>query len=360
GGGGGGGGNSTLSSSSSTSSVNSSSSSSSIADISGLVFGDSLNADWGHFSAFQWSVVESKGSSYDDGQVTTNVAQWKVVQSASTDHQSVIEASFLTSDKSWAQFEVSTSSTKDLSDYETGKLSFDLNVLDWGNALNQNTGTGAFEVRVECGWPCSSHTNLFTVKDVNVWSHVEVSIAEMVKDGLDLTKVDRTFIIKPAAKDINGVRIQLDNIKWTKGTIKANKPKIIYAEHFNENSSGGWQFFLADERSSYGSYALNYGLVVYPSASIFYNDWALEKQLANAINLDRKKVSLQFYPNKQIMGQGWLQFSATDGVGRKAYSNYIQVNQLQADAWNRVSFTVNNTEFAADAGFSADDVRTLG
>jgi hypothetical protein len=327
------------------------------------VFGDNLNPSWGKFNAYEWSGASGSGKNYDDGQ-TTNFLQWKIVQATSSEHASVIEVSYAQQDDRWAQFYVVPTATKttDLSRFETGKFSFDINVIDWGAAYDSTTGTGTFEVRVECGWPCASHAFNVVIGKSNEWQHVEINVADFASSGADLTKLDGTFLIKPIIGKQKGTRYQLDNIKWTKGSTAAAKKKIIFEEHFNTYASkNDWVFVPVNSTMNAAQSFISDGLLIATSAnSTSYTDWAIEKTLDQTINIDHKNINFQINPDISLKGFSNLELVATDSSGYTAYTRGIYLDAtFKANAWNQVSFNVDNAGVVADNLFNPAMVKKL-
>lgn len=321
-----------------------------------IVFGDSLNSSWGKFTAYEWSNTSNSGFNYADGQ-TTNFLRWKIVQAPSAEHSSVIEVNYATDqDLRWAQFYITPTTPADLSKYETGTFSFDINVLDWGDAYDSTTGTATFEVRVECGWPCSSHPVNVVVGKTSQWEHVDIKVTDFANSGADLTKLDGTFLIKPIIGKQKGTRYQLDNIKWTKGPT-VTKKKIIFEEHFNTYASkDAW---VANPNYTY-TY-INDGLLVATSWSQnnIFNDWSIERTLTTPINIDHKNVKYLVNPDISLKGNATLELIAIDTNGNQAYVPSIYLGSLAANNWNQVSFNVDTAGVTADYSFNPASVNRI-
>lgn len=337
-----------------------SSASSISASNSEIVFGDSLNSSWGKFTAYEWSDTLGTGKNYDDGQ-TTNFLRWKIVQSSSAEHSSVVEVNYAADQNSrWAQFYITPATPADLSKYETGTFSFDINVLDWGDAYDSNTGTATFEVRVECTWPCASHPVNVVIGKTNQWEHVDIKVSDFANSGADLTKLDGTFLIKPIIGKQKGTRYQLDNIKWTKGPAIAKK-KIIFEEHFNTYASKDAWVSVPVNGSTLGATFINDGLLVATSWSQnnTFNDWAIERTLTTPISMDKKNVKYLINPDISLKGNASLEFVATDTNGNHAYVPSIFLSSFVANNWNQVSFNVDTAGVMADFSFNPTAVNKI-
>ena len=216
------------------------------------------------------------------------------------------------------------------------------------------------EIRVECGWPCSSHGLNFELKTTNQWVHVEINVADLlVGGGADLTKLDSTLIIKPLINHQRGVRYQLDNIQWKKGANAAVKRKIIFQEHFNTlTSPDNWAFVSVFGHPSHASKTISEGLSISPSiAGSYYENWALETTLPSTININHKKFSIQFKPDHAMIGPSELQFVALDNAGRSAEGPRISLFELRPLKWVTVKF--DSSEVVTENGFDANTVRKL-
>jgi hypothetical protein len=337
-----------------------SSSSSPTVDSGSYIFQNSFNAEWGSFSAFEWNTINNAGKNYTDGQ-SGNFVSWSI-QDSVADHQSVVDVKLGNAANVWGQFEVSLK--KDLSSYGTGKIAFDINPIDFGSAWDTLTQSATFEVRAECVWPCTSHPYFIVFKKANEWSHVELDIKEMVTDGLDLANIDRALIIKPVSTQAQNVHLQLDNIRWVKGTGSLPSSNPIVAEHFNLYSDAAQWAISADPITMQpgASVGINMGLSMYPALinNSYYSSWQVEKTLANSINIHNKKVSLQLLINKGVAPTASFSFFAVDTNGRRASMGDISASALTLNVYNRVSFNINSNDFSADFGFDDTKVSRIG
>ena len=327
----------------------------------GVVFADCVNKNWGVFKTFNYEVATGKSSEYTSETNAGNV-QWKLVDSPAAGRNKVVEVSFGQKAGFNSQIYVNTDPV-DRSAYATGKIQFDVNVQSFGNAYDPNKGQMLFEVVVECVWPCLSHSGKFPVTFLNQWQTVEFNIAELVRDGLDLKKVNTSFMIRPSIDDgaQTGVVFQLDNIKWVKGTGSIANPKDVYVEHFNtEASANNWTFVNYGGGIREIHKHLAQGLGAFPEWTSSLDHWALETQLSKPINIKNKTVSLQIKLLSSIVsGFAYpMEFGlvATDGVGREVATERFSSQNMTDKAWTTVSTKVGSS-FAG--GFNAADVRKL-
>lgn len=327
----------------------------------GVIFADCVNKSWGVFKTFNYEVATGKSTEYTSETNAGNV-QWKLVDSPAVGRNKVVEVSFGSKSGVNSQIYVSTTAT-DRSTYATGKIQFDVNVQDFGNAYDPNKGQMLFEVVVECVWPCLSHSGKFPVTFLNQWQTIELDIAELVSDGLDLKNVNTGFMIRPSIDDglQTDVVFQLDNIQWVKGTGSISSPKEIFVEHFNtEASANNWIFKSYGGGISEIHKHLSQGLGTFPEWTSSMDHWALETQLTKAINIKNKKVSLQIkLLSSVVSGFSYpMEFGlvATDGAGREAATERFSSQNLTDKIWTTVSAELGSS-FAG--GFNAADVRKL-
>ena len=359
-------GNSSVGSSSAISSV-----ATGVCGSAGIIFAECINSSWGLFKTWEQSTETGLGDEYLTPTNAGNV-QWQLVTAAAAGHNQVVKVNYGQKTNVSTQFQVISATPLNLSTYGTGTLSFDINVLEFGSAYNSLAGNMVFDVRVECSWPCSSHTAKVPVSTRNNWQHVEILVADMVRTGLDLTKVDSSFIIRPlntpqngVSSPQNGVSFQLDNIEWKKGTAPLPAASTaVFEEHFNTRASAdAWSYVYYDGASGQisGAKFLSEGLFLIPSWGSSYDLWSLETSLAKAITIKNKQASLQIFIDRMQMDSYGssieFQLIAKDGNGRVAETPYISSNALLTNEWSEVSWSIGNSFLG---GFNAADVRKLG
>ena len=327
----------------------------------GTLFADCVNKSWGVFKTFNYEVATGKGSEYTTEANAGNV-QWKLVDSPAAGRNKVVEVSFGSKSGFNSQIYLNTEPT-DRSDYATGTIKFDINVQSFGNAYDANKGQMLFEVVVECVWPCLSHSAKVPVSFLNQWQTVELKVADLVRDGLDLKKVNTGFMIRPSIDDgvQTGVVFQLDNIQWIKGAGSISSPKDVFVEHFNtEASANNWKFVNYAGGISEIHKHLSQGLGAFPEWTSSLDHWALETQLSKPISIKNKTASLQIKLLSSIVsGFAYpMEFAlvATDGAGREAATERFTSQAFPDKEWVMVS-TQLGSSFAG--GFNASDVRKL-
>lgn len=328
----------------------------------GNIFVECLNKDWGAIQVWEQNVLTGQGQGYKTEANASNV-QWAVVDSAAAGHGKVVEVSYGQKTGHESQLYINIDPV-DRSAYATGKLSFDINVQSYGDAYDYNNAQMLFEVIVECVWPCLSHSVKVPVNILNQWQTVGIDIADLVRDGLDLKKVDTAFLIRPAIEHgaQTGVKFQLDNIKWIKGTGSVAAPKEIYAEHFNTTAAAdNWKFVRYDGSISEIHKHLSQGLGTYPEWQSSFDHWALETALTKAISIKNKNVSLQIKLRSAIVA-GYtspIEFAlvATDGAGRTASTERFSSSGMADATWYTLTTQLGSS---FPGGFNADDVKKLG
>lgn len=327
------------------------------------IFENCLNKEWGEFRVWENNRQTGTGQGYSTETNASNV-QWKLVDSPAAGHGKVVEVSYGQTTNLESQLYVANEKTADRSAYATGKVVFDLNVLDFGDAYDPNTGTMQFEVIVECVWPCLSHSAKVPVTTLNQWQTVELSIADMVRDGLDLKKIDSTFLIRPSIEDgaQTGVQFQVDNIKWVKGSGSLPATNDVYAEHFDTTAAADkWVFAQYGGGISQIHKHLSQGLGTFPEWQSGADHWALETRLDKAINLRNKTASFQIKFSSAVVAgdRGSIDFTlvATDGSGRTLESPSFASGTLDNKQWHQISLQLGSS---FPDGFNGADVRKLG
>ncbi len=326
----------------------------------GTIFEECLNKDWGVMQVWQQNYVTGEAQTYRTETNPGNV-QWKLVDSPSAGHSKVLQVSYQNQPNVVAHFNIASDTPKDRKEYANGKLKFDLNVQDFGTIYNRNTGEALFEIIVECGWPCTSHSYWVPVNFLNQWQTVELDIADMVHDGLDLSRVDSPILIRPASPNgqQSGVVFQLDNIKWVKGSGSISLPKEIYVEHFNtQDSANQWSFISYEGGATNANKHVNHGLNITALWQTSFDHWALETTLAKAINIRNKTASIQIKMSPELVGAGHISFSlaATDGSGIVLDTGAADTIDMDANEWYELEIDLGDN---FPGGFNPANVRKL-
>ncbi len=103
----------------------------------------------------------------------------------------------------------STPSGRDVSDYLSGFVQFDIKVE--ANGIN----SAGFLAKVDCFFPCGAADQPLGNVGSNGWETVQIPVLDLVNAGLDLTNISNGLVIFPAFGETDGVVYRLDNIFWT-------------------------------------------------------------------------------------------------------------------------------------------------
>ncbi|MFT5757967.1 MAG: beta-glucanase (GH16 family) [Alteromonadaceae bacterium] len=93
-------------------------------------------------------------------------------------------------------------------------LEFEIKVIEDPRDLK------SFMVKMDCGNPCGSGDFAIETPEIGVWTSYKIAITDLVNNSgssLDVTKVDTPLVIFPAWGNQQGVVMQIDNIRLTKG-----------------------------------------------------------------------------------------------------------------------------------------------
>ncbi|WP_227006702.1 glycoside hydrolase family 16 protein [Shewanella donghaensis] len=167
---------------------------------------------------FEFQVVEAEELVIYDDEVNSPYSLGHYAASGSVDitqvdaggdYGTVTQFSFNT-DESVVYYQ-STGLGQDVSQFSF--IEFDVNVVTDPRSERD------FNIKVDCGHPCSSGDFGITTPDIATWTHYKISLNELVThagSSLDLTKVDTPLVIFPAWGNQNGVVMQVDNVVLTK------------------------------------------------------------------------------------------------------------------------------------------------
>ena len=96
----------------------------------------------------------------------------------------------------------------DLTAFKTGKLHFDIRVIDYASNVN------GLEVSLGCGKNCQSQPIDINPLQKGQWQRVSINMHELIASGLEISQVHTGFEIQPVEGEQQGVHIQLDNIHF--------------------------------------------------------------------------------------------------------------------------------------------------
>lgn len=220
------------------------------ATYAGAVFIDSVCSPWRNPSIFEMNSITSASREITDTNVGEGLS-FAIINSNDPGHHQVLDIHY--ADQTIVNGVVhvfapeSASNSLDMSEYATGKLIFDLKVI------NEGTAKPDIELTVECGWPCVNTPEIIKPLALNQWQTVEISVAEMISRGLDITKVTTAFLISPTWGEQANVHYQLDNIRWIKGSAVTPTPTVCYANFLDAPWIAGIQGIGATVRAMDGN-----------------------------------------------------------------------------------------------------------
>jgi beta-glucanase (GH16 family) len=147
------------------------------------------------------------GQDYFNG-ATGNHITWNIVGSGDPEHGDIISVNFGTNGANGV-FYIQSAEGVDMSAFaDAGKLIFDLRL--------EEATTHGITYKVDCFFPCTSGDKQLDLSDHvrGEWNTVEVSVADLIATGLDITRVNTGLVIFPTWGDQQGVSFELDNIRW--------------------------------------------------------------------------------------------------------------------------------------------------
>ncbi len=254
----------------------------------------------------------------------------------------------------------SASNSLDLTEYATGKLIFDIKVI------NPGTTNPDIEFNIECGWPCGSTPKIIKPAALNQWQTVEISVAEMMTRGLDITKVATGFMILPTWGEQANAHYQLDNIRWLKGSEVTPTKTICYANFLDAPWIAGIQGIGATVRamdanvdiSKINILNVNPFVTIKPDWPFVGGRWALS--LSEAISYTTGELvvpstlsacssagvlSMEVYVPASYVDDGQLTFSLhfldTSYQLYEIPDSQIFVANLKPGDWNKISVNLS-------------------
>lgn len=242
----------------------------------------------------------------------------------------------------------------DLSEYATGTLTFDLRIIDLGES-QQGLWT-----KMECGWPCTTNARPLPIGTIGQWQSHEISVAEMIADGLDITKVAMGFQIFPTWNEQTGAHFQLDNIRWSKGVTTATEK--CFAQHFDQ----GYTFELKPDSLVEDDVTLAQWLDGIPEIKVnpqwdqVASEWSFaakgagDELIPNAC-ASRGTLSASVYLPESYVADGNMAIGLflQNQNGILSYEfDPISVATLNANAWNILSVDLSlYNDIPSDVGF---------
>lgn len=153
-------------------------------------------------------------STWQKAFTTSPSTHWEIIQ-LKNQRQNVLDIKF--NGQSLQRFGISAGpnsdpntphSWLDLTAFKTGKLHFDIRVMDYANNIN------GLEVSLGCGRHCKSQPIDINPTQQGQWQRVSINMHELIANGLEISQVHTGFEIQPVEGEQKGVHIQLDNIRF--------------------------------------------------------------------------------------------------------------------------------------------------
>lgn len=351
-------------------STSSSSSSSSSSPATQNVFVEQLDSAWKGLTAYEATKDNSSGNTYTSG-TAAQLIHWSVLPSNDSDHGNVIDIEYTNASNYNALFEIPSVSASgaNMDEYATGKLAFDI------KRLTSGTFNPQIEVLIGCIYPCTSHTFPISTPNLNQWYSKEIAVADLVEQGLDLSKVSSGFIIQPQWGLQTGVRFQIDNIRWIKGTThKPVTAAACYRQPFET-----WNLTYHFDWLGGSPNVLNNALIQIIAQTTTVPNWSstTDKFAYDAVvdstfspcAFKSGTLSAQLYLAQSYVTDGKLQlgFYYEDNAQRRAYFAPISAAGLMGDKWQTISKplsgynSVTKAPFSeVDSGFNENAVNYLG
>lgn len=229
----------------------------------------------------------------------------------------------------------------DMSAYATGKLIFDMKVIASPEANPD------FTVHIECGWPCYSTDVRIPVNELNTWKTYELSVADLIRDGLKITNVAMGFQIIPRWWQQNNTHFQIDNIRWVKGATPVSTRKC-FAQHFDRTD---WTYTTKVETvdqmpldSSQWIAGVGPLVTLIPQLGSVGGAWGFSvkdtETLGSCVAKGTISASIQLPSSYIDNSQMELGFYFIDKMGTYYIVGALPASQLKANEWNTISATI--------------------
>jgi len=165
------------------------------------VFIDDVDPTWSK-GIGAWD--DETGFDYFDGNSGLHVT-WEITDTGEEGRESVLRANFSESPANGVIF-IQSNTPIDLSGFAQGRLIFDLKVAE---------GTSAgITYKIDCLFPCTSGDQQLLGVKPGEWLTFSIRVADLVSQGLDITRVNTGIVIFPDLGEQSGVTFWLDNVRW--------------------------------------------------------------------------------------------------------------------------------------------------
>lgn len=350
--------------------VTSSSSSSVFSALTQNLFIDQLDSAWKNLSTWEGAKDRLSSAEYTDG-TQGQLIHWAVIPSADQGRGNVIDVQFTNNTTVNGLFHITTllSAGQDMSQFATGKLVFDIKLLNAGNL------SPSLDVLMECKYPCVSHTFPLVIPNTNEWFTQEIAIADFIEGGLNINKVDMVFEIVPSWNKQTGVQFQLDNIRWIEGNTPAPiEPAPCYRQPYET-----WNIPFHFDALKGSPNVINGALLQIIAQSKIAPNWTTDSDKLGystivdntfaACAFTNSSLSAQIYLPKSYVLDGNMQlgFYYEDANNKRAYFSPVSAATLKADGWKTISAPVSAYNGVAlspfvevDTFFNANNITHIG
>ncbi|MES2822010.1 MAG: hypothetical protein V4732_00310 [Pseudomonadota bacterium] len=357
-------------SSGSSSSISSSSSSASyIGADAATIFIDQLDPVWNELIGWEVMKDNSISAEYSDG-TQAALVHWAIVPSLDQGHNNVIDVQFTDNTDYNGLIRITTMSRNDvdMSEFSTGKLVFDIKLVNPGNF------SPSLSLTVECEYPCSSRPLTLAIPSMNQWVTQEIAITDLISSGLDTSKVNRVFQIAPYWNNQMGVNFQLDNIRWEKGDPSVAAPSYCYRQPFESLDLAYHLDWLNGSPAvisnvSISNYVWTYLTPNWASTTDKFGYAPDADDIFAACAFANATLSAQIYLSKTYVDDGKMQlgFYYEDSSQRRAYFAPVSAATLKPDDWTiiRSDLTPYNgitlsPFISVDASFDSSSITNVG
>ena len=311
------------------------------------------------------SAYEQNGDGSVRQETTTGVGlsvDLAEVDSLDTNHNKVLDVHFKNNPEFNATVRLRSADTAingvDMSAYSTGKLVFDIKVIA-NSDLNAD-----LEMALDCGWPCTNTERIIKVPALNQWTTIELSVADLIRDGLDIKRLFGGFQIAPTWGRQANAHFQLDNIRWEKGTTPVAF-KDCWAQRFNSYEPFNLRIDLLSGSSDTSSLISQ----IVPNTILHpvwdgLNKWGYATGTDASLGLcgANGTLSASVYLPAAYVDDGHLtlSFYAIDQGNNLSVSQAVSVAGLKPNDWNTISTHLWFYSPVAAPGFNASAVSFLG
>ena len=139
----------------------------------------------------------------------------EIVAASDTSHNQVMQFSYA-SDEAVGYFYA-------LPNEQGAATFYDISGFDWVEfdllVVADPRATKRYNIKIDCGHPCSSGDFAITTPIIGQWTHYRIALADLQANPgstLDRTRVDAPLVIFPAWGNQRGVVLQLDNVRMGK------------------------------------------------------------------------------------------------------------------------------------------------